>query len=197
MITKYLIICKIGSVAILLLISSIDYITRLALLIKVFIKSGSAFMMLDLKFLGLTYIIVYVGAISILFLFVIKMTDSGRAPNIEINPRKKGTRDMNGRPLIGPSSYARNPKAGIRLEKLVAGVAIYFCSKGGTLRVPTHSGGGSIKNHFVSSYSSEFLTITDIESFGYVLYLGYPLATVLLGILLWCVLIGILRICGQ
>ena len=53
-----------------------------------------------------------------------------------------------------------------------------------------------IKEYFVPSYNTEFLTITDIQSLGYVIYLAYPIIIVLLGILLWCVLIGILRISG-
>lgn len=51
-------------------------ITRLALLITVFIKSALKLNLLDYYFLGLTYIIVYVGAIAILFLFVIMMADT-------------------------------------------------------------------------------------------------------------------------
>jgi hypothetical protein len=54
----------------------------------------------------------------------------------------------------------------------------------------------NIKEYFIPSYDNEFLTITDIESFGFILYLGYPIIIVLIGVLLWCVLIGILRISG-
>ena len=43
-------------------------------LIGIFIISGLLFKLLDYTFIGLTYIIVYVGAISILFIFVIKMS---------------------------------------------------------------------------------------------------------------------------
>lgn len=44
------------------------------------------------------------------------------------------------------------------------------------------------------SYTSSFLTFTDIQSFGFLLYLVYPFITILLGIILWVVLVGILRI---
>jgi hypothetical protein len=54
----------------------------------------------------------------------------------------------------------------------------------------------NIKEYFIPSYDNEFLTITDIESLGFILYLGYPIIIVLIGVLLWCVLIGILRISG-
>jgi di/tricarboxylate transporter len=54
----------------------------------------------------------------------------------------------------------------------------------------------NIKEYFIPSYDNEFLTITDIQSLGFILYLGYPIIIVLIGVLLWCVLIGILRISG-
>jgi hypothetical protein len=48
--------------------------------------------------------------------------------------------------------------------------------------------------HFFN-YSSEYFLFTDIQSLGFLLYLGYPFIIVLLGIILWVVLIGILSIC--
>ena len=51
-----------------------------------------------------------------------------------------------------------------------------------------------IYTYYTPSYSSEFIHKTDIESFGYLLYLGMPKIIILIGVLLWCVLIGILRI---
>ena len=68
----YNICCIIGIGSVLLKILSIKPIIRLALLIKIFLKSAFIFLLLDYYFLGLTYIIVYVGALAILFLFVIK-----------------------------------------------------------------------------------------------------------------------------
>jgi NADH-ubiquinone oxidoreductase chain 6 len=62
------------------MILSTQPITRLALLIKIFIKSAFLFLLLDYYFLGLTYIIVYVGAIAILFLFVIMMAETHVTP---------------------------------------------------------------------------------------------------------------------
>ena len=73
----YNICCIIGIFSVLLKLLSIQPIIRLALLIKIFLKSAFIFLLLDYYFLGLTYIIVYVGAIAILFLFVIKMASSG------------------------------------------------------------------------------------------------------------------------
>jgi hypothetical protein len=53
---------------------------------------------------------------------------------------------------------------------------------------------GSILNYIKTDWSSQFINFTDLQSFGFILYLAYPIITVLLGILLWIVLIGILKI---
>jgi hypothetical protein len=77
----YIIVCIIGIFSAFLMLLSTQPITRLALLIKIFIMSAFLFLFLDYYFLGLTYIIVYVGAIAILFLFVIKMAENHITPN--------------------------------------------------------------------------------------------------------------------
>jgi hypothetical protein len=51
-----------------------------------------------------------------------------------------------------------------------------------------------IWNYHTINYSSEFITFTDIQSLGFLLYLAFPFITILLGIILWVVLVGILRI---
>lgn len=176
----YWIIAQIKASTTQVQISSIDYITRLALLIKVFIMTGLLYIILDLKFQGQTYIIVYVGAISILFLFVIKMTEGGRAPK-----------------LGEGSTKGRLEVIGIQLITLCVAASLRNSAKSNDLMILEPNNTSSINQFFTSSYSSEFITYTDISSFGYILYLAYPLITILIGILLWCVLIGILRISGS
>ena len=53
-----------------------------------------------------------------------------------------------------------------------------------------------IWNYFIINYSATFIAFTDIQSFGFLLYLAYPKITILLGVLLWSVLIGIIVIKG-
>ncbi len=182
---QYIKVSQISIISLQVLISSIDYITRLALLITVFIKSGQLYKILDKKFLGLTYIIVYVGAISILFLFVVKKTESGRAPNIEIVPIKKGSK------AVGKK------KAGFRLD-IFKGIILKSIILSNILKSDMNVLNESkIKQYYMVDYVTDYMTITDIEALGYIIYLAYPIITVLIGILLWCVLIGILRISGQ
>lgn len=182
LIYKILIILSISSLFIL--ITSIDYKTRLALLIFVFILTGLIYKIQDFKFLGLTYIIVYVGAISILFLFVIMKTEAGRSPNLIVNPQIKG---------IHKITFQR--KTGIRYDLIISislfFLILYFYN---LLSSSHYSSSLFIFNFFNPNYVSSFISLSDIESFGYILYLGYPVIIILLGILLWCIQIGILRI---
>lgn len=181
---KILVILSIASLQIL--ITSIDYKTRLALLIFVFILTGLIYKIQDFKFLGLTYIIVYVGAISILFLFVIMKTEAGRSPNLIINPQIKG---------INKISYQK--KTGIRYDLILSiSILFFILSFYNFLSTSSSSYSSSpfIFNFYNTNYVSSFLSFSDIESFGFILYLGYPLIIILLGVLLWCIQIGILRI---
>lgn len=73
------------------MILSTQPITRLALLITVFIMSALVLIVLDFYFLGLTYVIVYVGAIAILFLFVIMMAEAHITPNSPSGFQKTST----------------------------------------------------------------------------------------------------------
>ena len=57
----------------ILLVTHWDPIKKLISLISLFLFSSFLFLILNLVFLGLTYLIVYIGAIAILFLFVIMM----------------------------------------------------------------------------------------------------------------------------
>jgi NADH-ubiquinone oxidoreductase chain 6 len=191
MINIYYLLSLLTIYSLLILISSIDYMTRLALLILVFILSGLIYMVLDFKFLGLTYIIVYVGAISILFLFVIMKTESGRTPNLVVNPLIKGTHKI---------TFFK--KSGLRLDLLLLFIVlifslIYFIPQYSTFIsnvLSFNSNPLKIYSIYSSDFSTSIVSMGDIEYLGMVLYLEYPFIIILLGILLWVTLIGILRI---
>lgn len=55
-------------------------LSRIVILIGLYLCGSIYFIYLDLYFLGLTYIIVYVGAIAILFLFILMICYSGLDP---------------------------------------------------------------------------------------------------------------------
>jgi len=57
----------------LVLVTLWDPIQKLLSMISLFLFSSFIFLIMNFFFLGLTYLIVYIGAIAILFLFVIMM----------------------------------------------------------------------------------------------------------------------------
>ena len=99
----------------------------------------------------------YVGAISILFLFVIMITETGKTPG-----RTQG--GINKESNI----YA------ITILLLFTIPLIYSYIQG-----LNFENNDFIMEYFVPSYNTEFLTITDIQSLGYVIYLAYPIIIVL------------------
>lgn len=160
--STYLLICS----------RSLDYISRLALLITIFIFSAFQFLILDYYFLGLTYIIVYVGAIAILFLFVIML--------IQLNDFSSKSQSSYFFPFLLSIFFLS-----IFFLALLASLSIHLS----TGSVPTFS-------FFHPSWSIDLFTLTDIQSLGFSIFLAYPLTLIILGILLWVVLIGILCICS-
>lgn len=204
------------------MILSTQPITRLVLLIMIFIKSAILFLLLDYYFLGLTYIIVYVGAIAILFLFVIMMAETHVTPKvcnfstknelITILPDSLKVVTTSGYKLRIPKCIL-NSKAHRVSEHLAKGLGLgqdpRSTTKNSELIIikikgiissynffDFHISGTfhDIWNYHIVNYSSEFITFTDIQSLGFLLYLAFPFLTVFLGIILWVVLVGILRI---
>jgi NADH:ubiquinone oxidoreductase subunit 6 (subunit J) len=55
-------------------------------------------------------------------------------------------------------------------------------------------GGTSLLNFFYPAWSIEFKTMTDLESLANILYVGYPLSLLLIGVALWIVMIGIIKV---
>jgi len=53
---------------------------------------------------------------------------------------------------------------------------------------------GWVVNYCYPSWTTEFKTMTDIETLANILYLGYPTALILIGIALWVVMIGIIKV---
>jgi len=65
--------------SIFLILGNLTPISQILLLIGIFLSASFLYLLMDFYFIGFTYIIVYVGAIAILFLFVLMMIDL--APN--------------------------------------------------------------------------------------------------------------------
>jgi NADH-ubiquinone oxidoreductase chain 6 len=59
----------------ILVITSKNPVISIVYLVGVFMFTSLILILLGIKFIGLSYIIVYIGAISVLFLFIIMMID--------------------------------------------------------------------------------------------------------------------------
>jgi len=81
--TIYFFLCYLSIFSALIIVSSLNAIHRVVWLIIIFTLGAFMFILLDHYYLGLTYIIVYVGAIAILFLFVIMMVQIKKTDEID------------------------------------------------------------------------------------------------------------------
>lgn len=68
----------------ILVVTARNTITSAMFLIFAFVNASALFLMLGAEFLAMLLIIVYVGAIAILFLFVVMMLDVDQKKNIEV-----------------------------------------------------------------------------------------------------------------
>jgi NADH:ubiquinone oxidoreductase subunit 6 (subunit J) len=167
----YLLFITFSSFSAFMILTSLNQITRLGFIIKVFIFNALIFILLDQYFLGLTYIIVYVGAIAVLFLFVIMMISQDFTP---VNNKTN-------------TSFFED-KALYFIFFIIFLFLSIFLSSDNTIDF------SNIYNYFYINYFSEFISFTDVQSLAYFLFLAYPCVIILIGIILWIILIGILKI---
>jgi len=155
----YIAISFIGLLASILLLirEGFNPISRLALLIIIFLMAAFSFLFLDFYFLGLTYIIVYIGAITILFLFVIMVLRTGSPLNINLNNDESSWWWKGIKPF----------GLGLLLISLIK---------------PFGLGEPSL-TYFYPSWSFDYLYLTDIQSLGFTLFLAYPIVLLLLGLI--------------
>lgn len=236
----YSVITLVGVIASLFLQvrAGLNPISRLALQIVIYIMAAFQFQIQDYYFLGLTYIIVYVGAIAILFQFVIMLIQTDT-----VKDATEGT--PNGSPQTGPNTcgvfgFGYQEKNAKDLQ--VVDLKILDSKKGGTKKIqsnlsylgsieksedtnsnfrkfivlgqilnitaalwategaPFLVNGGNIEpagifSFFNAAWCTDLFTLTDIQSLGYSIFLAYPIALVILGVILWIVLVGVLCIC--
>lgn len=162
-INLYLILSFLLLLSSIFIISIYNPIYKILFLILIFFFGSSLFLILDFYFLGLTYFIVYIGAITILFLFIIMMIQ-----------------------LTSPKTYTNIEILLMLPLLLLATGLIYYLSNN---LVPN-----GIYNYFLNDWFISFISYTDIELMGYLIYLSYPLTLLIISYLLWLILIGILSI---
>ena len=132
-------------------------------LILVFISVSLLFIMIGAEFLGMIMLIVYVGAVAVLFLFVVMML------NITEQITKKSSR----------KGFINNISVGS-----IAGLIIF-------LELIVVIGGWKYKGSFISLSSENFnLNISNTHALGQVIYTDFILLFQISGIILLVAMIG-------
>jgi NADH-ubiquinone oxidoreductase chain 6 len=161
-------------------ITAVNPILAVLFLIAVFITVSAYLALLGLTFLALSYLIIYVGAIAILFLFVIMMLDIKLA---ELS--SSGEEASKVYPvafIIGtPFLWTRSP--------LFRGDTLYSWFDQTTLAI------AHISDPSVLQWTNLFAAFSNIHSLGVCLYTVYPLWLIYVGIILLLAIIGPIRLC--
>lgn len=136
------------------------------LLIAVFIGAGIILLILQAEFLALLYIVVYVGAIAVLFLFVIMCL------NVKIVPSKKTA-----------LSYSFSSIGIVTMFSLLLANALGAAFNSYTIQ-KDH------ENLIFTNWIDIIDSFSNIESLGQTLFLFEPLPFILVGIILFIAMIG-------
>ncbi len=145
----------------LMVITSRSTVNSVFFLILDFISVGCLFIMVGAEFLGMIILIVYVGAVAVLFLFVVMM--------LNVAEQKQSW-------FIGKRS-THLPTG------LIVSVLIF-------LEILVVVGGWKYKDNLMSSSTLELSTISNTHQLGMVMYTDYILYFQLAGIILLLSMIG-------
>ena len=212
-----------------IVVSARNPIHRIASQVVLFQIGAFIFMIQDYYFQGQTYIIVYVGAIAILFLFVIMMVQiplvssqtqlsfspklliSSSIPNISSNQTKiieisSIKKEDEYQPLLfTPTITEKNIQGNnyistmsiiqqLKNKNIFMAIGQIFVIITIFLGFGTNIGIENIYTFIYPEWAIEYKSMTDIETLGYIVYIGYPIAQILIAQTLWAVLIGIISI---
>ena len=183
----------------ILVIISKNPVVSVLFLIGLFISIASYLMMLGINFIGLSYLLVYVGAVSILFLFILMLinvrvseltTDNSNSIPLaiiitifvsinQLFPRAVGMPVM----MIGESSPVKRNYVDLKGE---IGSYMEFDSN------YSYAGYSFNELFFVTSHSWDLRLAETfhITSIGNILYTNYPLWLILTSIILLLAMIG-------
>ena len=144
-----------------MVITSRNTVNSVFFLILDFISVGCLFIMVGAEFLGMIILIVYVGAVAVLFLFVVMM--------LNVAEQKQSW-------FVGKKS-THIPTG------LIVSVLVF-------LELLVVVGGWKYKNNFMSSSTLEISKISNTHQIGLVMYTDYILYFQLAGIILLLSMIG-------
>lgn len=153
----------------ILLFTHWDPIKKLLSLIALFLFSSFIFLIFNFFFLGLTYLIVYIGAIAILFLFVIMMV-----PLDNWLPNQKQI------------DWSNKFKFLYYFTIFLLASILAYAYKSVSFE------NNMIYQYYAVSWSDASYTLTDIQVLAQLLYIKWPIIIVLISYILWLILIGVL-----
>lgn len=159
-------------------ITSKNPVISVIFLISTFVQAAGYLILIGLKFIGVSYIVIYVGAIAILFLFVIMMINIKLTDILET-----GTQYTKNLPLaiaIGslfifiiftliPFNFNNVPALSVLLDKITYLNSILSNSTDGVVSINLIN--SIVNNYFVTSLSDIIITdFQQIEVLGHGLY---------------------------
>jgi NADH-quinone oxidoreductase subunit J len=147
-------------------------IVAILLLVIVFLLTGLSFAILGAEFLSMLFILVYTGAIGILFLFIIMCTRIGKYTTLFDWSNKIKTITLT------------------TLLLFLLPIAHYISYK----IYPTFSVNDTLYIELNESWENLLIERTDIVSIGDILYFFYPLPIILIGVILLISLVGSMHI---
>lgn len=142
-------------------------------LILNFIAASGILFLLECDFLALLFLIIYVGAIAVLFLFVVMMLD------VKI--------------LETPKDILKYISIGQFLGSLFLLEIFYFILNTfymNPYKISSSSKYGNISNNYYTNYHNKIDSLTDIKALGQVLYNDYILQLLLVGLILLLAVLG-------
>jgi len=172
----------------ILVITSRNPVISVLFLISTFVKVACYLILLGINFIGLTYLIVYVGAIAILFLFVIMML------NIKLVELQDSSEDYSnpyplafvlGTLFVSGLSLANSNISKFDLPTIFDSINL-FSFKSDTLETLT-------VNH--SNWDNVFVSMDQINSVGQVLYTSHALFLIIASMILCLAMVGPIVLC--
>jgi NADH-ubiquinone oxidoreductase chain 6 len=172
----------------ILVITSRNPVISVLFLISTFVNVACYLILLGINFIGLTYLIVYVGAIAILFLFVIMML------NIKLVELQDSSEDYSnpyplafvlGTLFVSGLSLANSNISKFDLPSIFDSINL-LSFKSDTLETLT-------VNH--SNWDNVFVSMDQINSVGQVLYTSHALFLIIASMILCLAMVGPIVLC--
>lgn len=167
----------------ILVIISKNPIVSVIFLISLFLCISIYLILLGLNFIGLSYLLVYIGAVSILFLFILMLI------NIRVSELINGTYNNIFLSIIIAFSFAINVTALIPNSDLLNKLLIL--NKDNSNNSENIS---SIKSVYAGSWDNNMIDNSYIFSIGNVLYTNFSIWLILASIILLLAMVGCILI---